>query len=257
VAASAGTSAPEDQAIGAGVYLYGVVPNGELGRIDAEGIGGERVELLEHNQLAAVVSPMGRSPRVTRRDLQRHLEILEQAFERTTILPCPFGTVVASREEIVQSLLAPREKELRAAIKRLSGKAQMNVKVLYVEDVLLRELVESNAEIARLRERTLRTGDAGYYERIRLGELVAASIASRREQDSERIVSRLATAADDVVVENEDDTAIRASFLVERKQLKRFDERLEELARDGQPILRFEVIGPLPPTAFASAYAGM
>jgi hypothetical protein len=42
---------------------------------------------------------------------------------------------------------------------------------------------------------------------------------------------------------------------VARKSLRRFEKTLESVARAEQPLLRFEAIGPLPPTAFASAYA--
>ena len=49
--------------------------------------------------------------------------------------------------------------------------------------------------------------------------------------------------------------ALKASFLVDRKRLARFDDALEKIAASAQPLLRFDVIGPLPPTAFASTEA--
>jgi hypothetical protein len=256
VVVSAETPA-ERQAIGAGVYFYGVIPRAGVKRLESEGIGGAAVETVEHDDLAALVSPMPASARVSRRDLQRHLKILEEAFAQTTILPCPFGTVVASRDDVVESVLAPRRQQLLEAMKRLSGRVQMNVKAVYVEDAVMRELVEDNNEIARLRERTRILGDAGYYERIHLGELVAAALANRREVDGKRILRELSRHADDVVAEDDESAALKASFLVARDSLDGFDGVLEKLARSEQPALRFEAIGPLPPTAFAAAYAGM
>ena len=55
--------------------------------------------------------------------------------------------------------------------------------------------------------------------------------------------------------EPEEGCAFKASFLVRRDRLNRFDGTLEAIARKEQPRLVFEAIGPLPPTAFAAAYA--
>ena len=241
----------------AGVYVYGVVRRGVLRTISAEGVGGGPVEVVEQTDLAALITHLkARELRVKRKDLQRHLRVLEEAFGATTILPCPFGTVVRSIEDVADGLLVARHDELVAAIDRLEGNVQMNVKAVYDEEALLRNIVAGDPEIARLRESTRGSGDAGYYERLRLGEIVAAAIAEQRERDGDRLLNTLATPTVDVVLEAADDaTALKASFLVDRKQLRRFDEKLDAIARDEQPLLRFEVIGPLPPTAFAAAYA--
>jgi hypothetical protein len=51
--------------------------------------------------------------------------------------------------------------------------------------------------------------------------------------------------------------AFSASFLVARSSLEKFDAALEAVAAAEQPLLRFEAIGPLPPTSFTASYAGM
>jgi hypothetical protein len=190
--------------------------------------------------------------RVSRRDLQRHLGVIEEAFDATTILPCRFGSVVGD----VGDLLAARRDELMHALRALEGRAQLNVKATYEEDVLLAGIVGHDAEIARLREATRSLGEAGYAERFHLGELVATAVADQRERDADRILAALSREAEDVVVdEPPEDVALKASFLVERGRLARFDSALEQLADANRPLLRFDVIGPLPPTAFASTEA--
>jgi hypothetical protein len=248
-AKSAGTDA---------TYVYGVVRNGTLREIRAEGVGGARVELLESEGLAALVSAVPDEEfRVKRRDLHRHLEVLEEAFAKTTVLPCPFATVVASGDELEQGLLAERREELLSAIDHLDGKVQLNVKAVYAEEDLLREIVANDREVAELRETTKRLGRAGYYAQLDLGERVAAAVADRRARDTNRLLGELEQAAADVVVEEPHDAALKASFLVPRKQLKKFDQAIERIARREQPLLQFEVIGPLPPTSFADAYTGI
>ena len=240
------------------VYVYGVVRADELPAVAAEGVAGTPVELLERDSLAALVSRLpGGDFRVKRRDLQRHLAVLEEAFGEATIVPCPFGTVVRSDDDVESVLLGERRDELLAAIKQLEGKVQLNVKATYHEEELLRELLQLNPELARLREATKSLGDAGYYEQIRLGELIAAVVAERGETDSRRLLDRLAGSAEDAVVEPAGEyVALKASFLVNRKKLRKFDDALDRLAGAEQPVMRIEVIGPLPPTAFAAAAAG-
>ena len=239
------------------LYVYGFVRAGALRKFRQEGVGGAEATVLDGDGIAAIVSPLKTTDmRLKRRDLHRHLQVIEAAFKATTIIPCAFGTTVESGAELEEGVLAGARDDLLAGLDRLNGTVQMNVKATYDEEELLREIVAADPQVAELRVRTRDTGDAGYYDRLRLGELVAARIEERAASDAERVVEALAGNAADVVVERrESGSALKASFLVRRKLLARFDSALETIAREEQPVLSFEAIGPLPPTAFAEAYA--
>src|SRR3954449_10511145 len=116
-----------------GVYVYGVVRADELPALSADGVGDAAVELLERDGLAAIVSRLPDDFRVKRRDLNRHLQVLEEAFGETTVVPCPFGTVMVSDADVETALLSDRRRELEAALKRLDGMVQLNVKAVYDE----------------------------------------------------------------------------------------------------------------------------
>jgi Gas vesicle synthesis protein GvpL/GvpF len=240
------------------LYLYGFVRGDESLEIAEEGVGGGAVSTIARDGLAAIVSPVDDAEiRLKRRDLHRHLQVIDAAFRVTTILPCPFGTTVESKAELEEGVLAGARDQLLTGLERLKGAVQMNVKATYDEEALLREVVTADPQLAALRERTRAAGDAAYYERLQLGEIVAARIAERVERDSERIIDVLAADSVDVAADPAGSmAALKASFLIERRSLRRFDAMLEQLARKEQPLLRFEAIGPLPPTAFAAAYAG-
>jgi hypothetical protein len=222
-----------------------------------KGVGGAAVGQIVRDELAALVTPVRTTDvRLKRQDLHRHLAVIESAFARTTILPCPFGTVVESEADVENGLLVSAHELLLAGLARLDGNVQMNVKATYDEDELLREIVAADPEVARLRELTRVAGDSAYGERLRLGELVADNVAARSEHDAVRLLDALAPNAVDVSVEERSvDSALKASFLVSKKGLRRFDAALEDLSDRERPLLRFEAIGPLPPTAFAAAYA--
>lgn len=241
--------------------MYGVVRAGGFTSLPVDGVGGAALDVIEHEGLAAIVSGLPEAElRVRRRDLVSHLRILEHVFERETVVPCAFGAVVSSEQALVADVLGTRRAELLDLLERLDGRLQLNVKVLYDEETALREVVASEPEVQRQRERTRRLGEAAHFENIRLGELVAEALAARRADDAERVIARLAAEAEDVELQDApaggETIVVKGSFLVERARFERFDAALEELAQHEAPRLRFESIGPLPPTAFASIRTG-
>jgi Gas vesicle synthesis protein GvpL/GvpF len=240
--------------VAAPIYVYGVVRAGSVSTSDLEGVAQRPVTTIEGDGVAALASELGADQfRVRRRDLDRHLEILGTVFSEVTVVPCAFGTVLQSRQSVETDLLETRRDELLALLERLDGRVQMNIKAAYDEDTILREVVESDPEVARLREQSRALGDAAHMANIRLGEIVAAALAGRAAADRQRIGEELVAEADDVVVEEAPvPVVLKASFLVARDRLKAFDTALEALAAAEAPRLAFEAIGPLPPTAFAS-----
>lgn len=246
---------PEHAPATTATYVYGVVRHGSLASVSAEGVSGTPVKIVEGDGVAALVSELPKAElRVRRHDLRRHLDVIEEAFRETTVLPCRFGTVLDSEGGVRGGLLTESRDRLLAGLAQLDDRVQLNVKATYDEELLLGGIVAQSPEIARLREATLNLGDVAYGEKLQLGELVAAAVAGQREADAARILVALSHEADDVAIDEPPaEAALKASFLVARAQLDAFDEALEQLAAAEQPRLRFDVIGPLPPTAFASA----
>jgi gas vesicle protein GvpL/GvpF len=239
------------------VYVYGIVRAGAVRDVESEGVGGGAVDLVERDGLAALITALATTElRVKRRDLDRHLGVLQEVLEKATVVPCSFATVAAP-DEVTNGLLVDRRDDLLSALDRLDDKVQMNVRAVYMEEELLRDIVKTHPQVAALRASPKSRKNAGYQAQFQLGELVAAAVADRRERDAQRLVRELAGSAADVVVEEPGEAAFKGSFLISRASLDRFDEDVEAVARREQPLLQFEAIGPLPPTAFASAYAGV
>jgi Gas vesicle synthesis protein GvpL/GvpF len=223
-----------------------------------DGVADRPVSTLELGGLAALTSDLvDERLRVRRRDLVRHLRVLESVFAEATVVPCAFGTVLQGRQAVEDELLTGQRDELLGLLERLEGRVQLNVKAVYDEETVLREIVQAEPEIARLREQTRTLGDAGHFASIRLGELVASALAERRSTDAGRLLERLGAEAEDIVVDEAPETVVlKASFLVARERIAGFDEALEELAAAEAPRLSFESIGPLPPTAFVALETG-
>jgi hypothetical protein len=94
---------------------------------------------------------------------------------------------------------------------------------------------------------------AAYYDRIRLGEMVAGEVARRREADTERALELLKPAAEAACVEHASaaDSAFDLSFLVPRAKQNSFDERVTALSDELGERVEVRYVGPLPPYSFA------
>jgi len=237
----------------AAAFIYGVVAANSIPKLDLDGVAGARVRAVTSGELAALVSALPEQQfRVRRRDLLSHLRVLEEAFAGTTVVPAAFGMVLASDDAVVREFLEPRRADLLALLRRLDGFGQLNVRVSYDEDVVLEEIVRADPTIAQLRNETRALGDGAYDLRMRLGELVAAALGNARERDGGMILDRLGAKTADVAVDEAGEDVLKASFLIAREGSIGFDRELEDIAREQAPRLRIEVVGPLPPSAFAS-----
>jgi hypothetical protein len=170
-----------------------------------------------------------------------------------------FGVVMDGSEDVRRQLLEPHREDLRTQLIELAGKVELNVRAVYEEDVLLREILSEDPEIARLRDVIRdRSEDATYYERIRLGELVAKAVEAKRHNDAQAIVDALApeTLAADVLPPAHERVAVSVSFLVERARLEAFDAVLEAIARDLVGRIRFKLTGPRAPHSFVELAGG-
>ena len=240
-------------------YVYGIVESTARAP-KASGIGGAPLAVVAGDGAAALVSDLpDREVHMGRDEVLMHAEVLDQALAQGTVLPMRFGVVMDGSDDVRRKLLERHSEDLRSQLSELAGKVEVNVRAVYEEDVVLREAVSEEPEIARLREAVRdRSEDASYYERIRLGELVAQAMERKRERDAQAIIDLLApeTLAVDVGVPAHERVVVSASFLVARARLDAFDELLEAVARDQFGRIRFKLTGPRPPHSFVELGGG-
>src|SRR5262245_10769503 len=119
-----------------GYYVYGVVPaDVRLGAED-RGIGDPPapVELVRHEEIAAVVSPIPLDKPIGEpADLLAHAKLLDRIAADAAVLPVRFGAVIASRAAVVDELLAGDRDDFTAALADLRGRAEYLVRARFVE----------------------------------------------------------------------------------------------------------------------------
>lgn len=239
-------------------YVYGIVEASSTSP-RGRGIAGAPLRLVVGEDAAALVSELHTDRvRMGREEVLVHARVLDRALNRGPVLPMRFGVVMSGPDEIRSRLLEEHGADLRAQLAEFEGKVEIRIRAAYDEQSLLRDVVRDHPEIASLRASVQgRSEDASYYERIRLGELVAAALERRRAQDAQAIADALTRAA--LAVEAAEPAhervVLQASFLVERAQLDEFNATLDHVAEGYGGQIRFKYTGPLPPHSFVELAA--
>ncbi|MFP5022378.1 GvpL/GvpF family gas vesicle protein [Pseudonocardia phyllosphaerae] len=242
-----------------GTYVYGVVAAGADIPADLTPVGtaqgdGTAIALLDHGDLAAVVSdievdrPLGR-----RDDLLAHERVVNAVAERTTVLPMRFGGVVEDDQAVVDELLEGHHDFFVDALRALDGAVQFVVDGRYDQDELISGIVRADPELAELSESIRgKDPDATYYERIRIGERISSALEEQRTADAGFADERLSPLARAVVVKEAggEDGAVNLAFLVARDALAEFEDAVDALGGEWGDRVSLRLVGPVAPFDF-------
>ncbi|QKV90842.1 GvpL/GvpF family gas vesicle protein [Streptomyces sp. NA02950] len=246
---------------GRACYVYGVVTDDRADDVvkDLPAVGDPdtAVTLVRQGGQAAVVSEVPTDkPLGTPDDLRAHARVLDAlAADASPVLPFRFGTVVRDTEAVTGELLSEGHDDFDRALERLRGRSQFTLRASYAQDAVLREVLEEQPEVRRLREELQGLPEeAGYNERIQLGQLVMDSIAAKREVDALEVDRRLgplalASAASEP---SSAEGLVNAAFLVDDARRAEFEHAAEELALHWRDRVQLRLLGPLAPYDFVA-----
>ena len=246
----------------AATYIYAVVPSDRAITVKANSIDGKPGAVrtvAADNGLAVVVSATdlrdlrGLSKEDTVRLLLAHQQVVEAVMQTSPVLPVKFGTVFPD-ESAARRLLAQGRDLLGEALEKYSALVQMEVVVLWDLEQVFAQIAQEEA-IARVRaEMASKGSEESFTERVRVGQMVASSLATRRGDLRRRVTAALDELAVDLVQNPpmDDGTVANIGLLVNRDSRVALDERLELLDEEFGRRLVFRCIGPLPPYTFAT-----
>ena len=243
----------------AGTYIYCVARahpfENDASPFATVGIGGhDRVRILTYDDLAAVVSDACQDQYdISRENLLAHQRVITQAMTRSDVLPVAFGTVAESDQQVQEQLLKREADALHQALDSVGGRIELDLSVLWNEERLFAEIVAENDDIRALRDSLAgQSPEATHYERIQLGEMIAAAIQRKSEAEAASLLDALEPLAVETRVNDNlsDMMLLNAAFLVDKSQEQAFDARVQALgeAQTGRQIFRY--LGPLPPYTF-------
>jgi Gas vesicle synthesis protein GvpL/GvpF len=241
-------------------YVYGIVPH------DVEPAGGKtgvgdppgELSLVRYKDIAALVSdvitsePLGRPE-----DLLAHEGLLDGAATAAVpVIPFRFGTVLTSKDAVLEDLLAPHHDTFAAALRELDGHVQYVVKGRYGEQAALAEVLAEQPEAARLRAEIAAIGepDATRAQRIRLGELIAGAIGAKREADTRALGDAVAQDCTAIIVRepSHELDAVHLALLAKVSRRRAIERAVRQLGRDWAGRVELRLVGPMAPYDFVA-----
>ncbi|OUS83111.1 GvpL/GvpF family gas vesicle protein [Rhodococcus sp. NCIMB 12038] len=244
----------EATAEASGIYVYGIVPADVQPEDDATGIHDAPIEIVTHGDIAALVSEIDPDQRLgTPADLQAHARILDGTSHVAPVLPLRFGAVVSDRDAVINELLAEHDDEFASALDELEGFAQYLVRGRYVEETIIREIVEENPKASTLLE-SIRdqpeelTRDA----RTALGEIIGHALEAKRETDTGTTLDALSPLTEIVTVREptHDEDAVQVAVLVEVDRQDELEQTVGDLAARWDDRITMRLVGPMAPYDF-------
>jgi hypothetical protein len=237
-----------------GYYVYGIVPAGAPVP-DERGLDDVPLEVVTRGPLAAVVStlPLDRPPG-RRAELLAHSRVVDALAEAGPVVPVQFGSVLEHDVAAVEELLAAQEAVATQALEDLRDKVQLNLRVSYVSEHLLADVVRSHPSIAELRRRTkdLPQGTP-HPDLVRLGEEVAAAVEARRRHDAAAVTDAIAPHVVEIAEREGSglEHVLDVALLVAHPATDGLEGLLEQLAEQEHERMRFRLVGPVAPYDFA------
>jgi len=241
-------------------YIYGIIDSSNENTWDIPGVDGSSpVDTIAYQDLSCVVSDYfgeefgAMSKEEVVRGLLAHQVVVEHIMKKHTVLPVKFGTVLTTSDE-VRDVLSQGRQQFVDALAWIGDKVEVEVAATWDTGQVLRE-ISTEPEIVQARQAIVsKPEQQALVERIRLGQMVKASMDRRRDSHREQMISFLKPVAVDIQPNAlvSDEMVMNVAFLVERANQEEFDSRVRQLNDLFQDQINFRIIGPLPPYSFAT-----
>ncbi len=240
-------------AVAAGFYLYGIIDAQDGLDVSMPGIEGGDVELVEADGIAAVVTPVGRRKiRPQRANLAVHHKLLHHLVQRQAVIPCAFGLVASSAEQLLEVLRA-NHAELQRQLERFRGKVEMSLSVYWNTSNIFEFFVAANQELQRMRDRVFRPGrEPSLEERLELGKLFESLLRQCRERHTQEVLDTLSAYCAEIraVDPGAEQMIMKLVCLVHKDRQSRLEEGIQAAARKFDDRYCFKYSGPWAPFDF-------
>lgn len=240
-------------AVEAGLYLYGIIDARDGLDVSMPGIDGGDIETVESDGIAAVITRVSRQKiRPQRANLAAHHKLLHTLVQRQSVIPCAFGMVASSEEQLHTVLRANRSELLRQLI-QFRGKVEMGLSVYWNTSNIFEFFVASNQELKQVRDRVFRHGrEPSMDERLELGKLFESLLQECRERHTRQVIDTLTPycATIRTVDPGQEQMIMKLVCLVPHDQQGRFEEGIQEAARRFDDHYSFKYNGPWAPFNF-------
>jgi hypothetical protein len=240
-------------AVETGLYLYGIIDARDGLDVAARGIDGGRIETIEADGVAAVITRVSRQTiRPQRANLAAHNNLLRSLVNHQTVIPCAFG-MVASGEEQLRDVLRANHDKLVDLLSRLRGKVEMSLSVYWNTSNIFEFFVGTNHDLKQMRDRLFRPDrEPSLEEKLELGRTFEALLQQCRERHTQQVIDTLSPYCAEIraVDPGSEQMIMKLVCLVPKDQEDRFEVGIQEAARRFDDHYNFKYNGPWAPFDF-------
>ncbi len=242
-----------------GRYLYCLIEGTHEGSFQSCGIGNGKVEVrtIPFRDISVVVSESALDLiRATPENCMQHEKVLEEVVRNhPVILPFEFGTV-APDQKGVEAMLRNNYSEIRNALKKISGRVEINVKAIWRDmKTVFQEILDEHKMIAHYKaEIAKKPFDVTYQDRIKIGQMTSEALREKKEKEAERLIRPLKHYAKEVLRGPTfgDEMIMSVSFLVPREKKGAFEKELYALGNQHEGKIDFKYEDERPPYSFVN-----
>lgn len=239
-----------------GKYIYGFIEEPQPRTFNFPGIGEAKVNTINHQELAAIVSDIElQEIDPTRKNVRAHTVVQDELLKEYTILPMGFG-MMANNEDNVRTLLEENYDGLMGELERLAGKIEVELKVFWDQEAMMKELEGGSKELSRIKERIKAASSPVEAQRLMVegGKLVERVAVAWKTKYAQRAYDHLRTLSFDACVNNPVGVKniLNASFLIDKSRESQFKDGVHKLDSEYRGKLNFKYVGPLPPYNFVN-----
>jgi len=237
-------------------YIYGIIEEPDPMRFSFSGVGDAEVYTINHRELAAVVSDTALEEiDPTRKDVRAHTVVQDELLKNCSLLPMGFGMIADSKDDVLK-LLEKNYQGFSRELVRLAGKVEVELKVYWDQEAMIKELQGGSEELTRLKAKI--NGAASPIETQRLlvevGKLVERIALDWKARYADRVYTVLKGLSIDARLNNPlgVKNVLNASFLIGRARESDFQKEVFKLDSQYQGKVNFKYVGPLAPYNFVN-----
>jgi hypothetical protein len=237
-------------------YIYGIIKEPEPRRFSFLGVGGTKVYTLNYRELAAVVSDTALEEiDPTRKNVLAHTVVQDELLKEHVLLPMGFGMVAGSKDDVLK-LLEKNYQGLTRELVRLADKVEVELKVFWDQEAMIKELQGRSEELTRLKAKIKNAQSPIEAQKllIEAGKVVEHIVLDWKATYADRVYSILkglslaAKQNNTLGVKN----VLNASFLIESSKESQFQKEVFKLDSQYKGKVNFKYVGPLAPYNFVN-----
>ena len=235
-----------------GKYVYCFIQGRFTEEVSIKGMGNYGdVYFISYEGITAAVSD---TPLTvydpSRKNAVMHANIIHELMKHCNLVPCNFGNVFKSREDL-EAFMQETYKYILANLEKVKDKMEVGLRVFWKKDVFAQEVETKN--IKELRDSLAKDAESNsYFTQMELGKMVEAQVDNLRELHIKSVYNPIAQHVVEAKLNEPSNPLMvfNAAFLIWKSKEEEFDTVVGKYIEKYSDKFDFSYSGPWPPYNF-------